>query len=168
MADGASERGSAGFAIFRLDEAQKPEMGEYTGMTEVSRNGLAKLREAGLPDGIEAKVLYDGPGFNLAYGWIKSGFPVFRHSHGPDCLYQVIGGELHLGDQVLKKGDGFFVPAGAPYAFTAGPEGAEFIEFRHEACHHTHVQANNPAFWEKALELVTANHERWKTEKRPS
>ena len=35
-----------------------------------------------------------------------------------------------MGSQVLEAGDGFFVPSDAPYAYEAGPDGVEVLEFR--------------------------------------
>ena len=42
----------------------------------------------------------------------------------------VIQGEARLGNRTVPAGGGFFVPAGAPYAYTAGPEGVQVLEFR--------------------------------------
>jgi hypothetical protein len=169
MADGskAGGDGARAFEVFHFSEAPAPELTAYTGMSDVAACGLARLRDAGLAEGVEAKILFEAPGFSLAYAWFKSNFPVFRHSHPSDCLYLVAGGELHLGAQVLRKGDGFFVPANSPYSFTAGPEGGELLEFRQEACRDTHIQANNPAFWTRALELVQASRPAWSGEPRP-
>lgn len=80
------------------------------------------------------KVLFrqeaeDG-GFSLVYSWFKPNFLLPRHSHNADCLYYVVTGTAHLGQQVLRAGDGFFVPADAPYQYSAGPEGVEVLEFR--------------------------------------
>jgi hypothetical protein len=170
MADGSKAAGerTREFAVFRLSEALQPEPTGYAGMSAVAADGLAQLRDAGLSEGVEARMLFEVPGFSLAYAWFKSNFPVFRHSHPSDCLYLVVGGELHLGTEVLRKGDGFFVPASAPYSFTAGPEGGELLEFRQEACRDTHIQANNPAFWARALELVGASRPNWASEPRPA
>jgi hypothetical protein len=169
MADGANPPAGrpGGLTLFRREEAPPHKPGPQGGLTDVSRAGLASLGEAGLGQGAESRVLFEAPGFSLMYVWFKSGFPLYRHSHGPDCLYQVIGGALHMGDDVLRKGDGFFVAAGTAYTFTVGSEGVEILEFRHEHIRDSVVQANNPAFWEKALETVTANRERWATEPRP-
>ena len=142
----------SGFTIFRMDEARPHRPTQPPkGLTEVSAGGLQRFMDARMGDGTEALVLHEGPGFCLMYVRFKSGFPLFRHSHAPDCLYQVVGGSLQIGDQVLRKGDGFFVPAGTPYAYTAGPEGVEVLEFRHEPIRETVIQANNPAYWEKAV-----------------
>jgi redox-sensitive bicupin YhaK (pirin superfamily) len=167
MDDASSAPTAAGFTIFRRDEAPHHQPSQATGITEVSGQGFQRLVEAGLGQGAESKVLFSAPGFNLLHVWFKSGFPLFRHSHGPDCLYQVVGGQIQVGDQVLKKGDGFFVPAGTHYTYIVGPEGCEVLEFRNEPLRDTDIQANNPVFWEKALEMVLAKQEQWKTEPRP-
>jgi hypothetical protein len=74
-----------------------------------------------------------GPeGMTLAHVWFGANLPLFRHSHPRygDCLYYILAGEAHLGSQVLKVGDGFFVPNGMPYKYTAGPDGVEVLEYR--------------------------------------
>jgi hypothetical protein len=159
----------AGFTVFRFAEGrQHMPGGPPQGLTEVSAAGLARLMETRMGGGAESRVLFETPGFSVMYVWFKSGFPLYRHSHGPDCLYEVIGGSLQMGEEVLRKGDGFFVPAGTPYAFTPGPEGVEILEFRHEPIRDTVIHANNPAYWDKAVETVAANAERWSTEARPA
>jgi hypothetical protein len=170
MSDGNHEppRSPGGFRIFRYEDSPQHKATVPTGVTEISGAGLSKVSEAGLGAGADTRVLYSAPGFNLVHVWFKSGWPLFRHSHGPDCLYYVIGGSLKIGDEELRKGDGFFVPGGVPYVYTVGPQGMELLEFRHEPIRDTDIQANNPAFWEKALEMVTSSQERWKTEPRPA
>jgi hypothetical protein len=71
-------------------------------------------------------------GMSLIHAWFGPNFPLFRHSHPRfgDCLYYVVAGSAVLGSQVLKPGDGFFVPNGMPYKYRAGPEGVEILEFR--------------------------------------
>ena len=85
--------------------------------------------------GQSVRVLYrqsdEEGGFSLVYAWFKPHFSLPRHSHDADCLYYVVAGTALLGKQVLKAGDGFFVPTGAPYQYSAGPEGVEVLEFRH-------------------------------------
>jgi quercetin dioxygenase-like cupin family protein len=85
-------------------------------------------------EGQEVKVLFrqgdDEGGFSLTYAWFKPNFMLPRHSHSADCLYYVLSGVAVLGSQELTAGDGFFVPAGAPYGYSAGPEGVEVLEFR--------------------------------------
>ena len=170
MPDGANTaiEPSGGFRIFRRDDAPlKTKASKQGGLTDVSRAGLAMLAEAGLGDGAESRLVFEAPGFSLIHVWFKSGFPLYRHSHGPDCLYEVIAGSLQIGEEVLRKGDGFFLPAGTPYTFAVGDEGVEVLEFRNEPLRDSVVHANNPAFWEKAAETITAHRERWATEARP-
>jgi hypothetical protein len=154
--------------IFRRDDAPPSVSGPKAGLTEVSIAGLTSLREAGMADGAETRLLFQDHGFSLIHVWFKSGFPLFRHSHGPDCLYQVIGGSLRLGEEVLRKGDGFFLPRGTLYAFEVGPEGVELLEIRREPICDTVVRADNPAFWEKALETIRARRQIWLNEPRPT
>jgi hypothetical protein len=156
------------FTVFHFAEARphRPS-GPPAGLTEVSAEGLRKLSEIRMGDGAESRVLFEAPGFSLMYVWFKSGFPLHRYSHGPDCLYQVIGGSLRMGEQTLRKRDGFFVPAGSPYAFTPGPDGVELLELRHEPIRDTTVYANNPAFWERAMATVLARRNAWADEPRP-
>ena len=95
----------------------------------------ANADTAAVVAGQTIKVLYrqsdEEGGFSLVYAWFKPHFVLPRHSHDADCLYYVIAGTAVLGNQVLKAGDGFFVPSGAPYQYSAGPEGVEVLEFRH-------------------------------------
>ena len=71
-------------------------------------------------------------GMSLIYVWFGANFPLFRHSHPAlgDCLYYVVAGEVLVGKRHLGPGSGFFVPTGHPYTYTAGPAGAEVLEFR--------------------------------------
>jgi quercetin dioxygenase-like cupin family protein len=78
-------------------------------------------------------VLFRGEGddgFSLVRVWFAPHYVLPRHTHEADCLYYVAEGSLTMGSQVLDAGDGFFVPAGAPYGYEAGPEGATVLEFR--------------------------------------
>ncbi len=52
-------------------------------------------------------------GMSLVWSWFAPHFPLPRHSHSAACLYYVSTGELHMGKQVVKEGEGFFVPSGA-------------------------------------------------------
>jgi hypothetical protein len=46
-------------------------------------------------------------------------------------MYNVVSGALVMGDQTLRAGDGFFVPADTFDAYSAGPDGAEVLEIRY-------------------------------------
>ncbi|HUC04234.1 MAG TPA: hypothetical protein VL961_02475 [Acidimicrobiales bacterium] len=91
------------------------------------------LRDVGTQAGYLNKVVFwdaERGGMNLIRLWYAPHYALPRHSHDVDCLYYVVSGEAHLGNRVLGAGDGFFVPAGAPYAYRAGPHGVEVLEFR--------------------------------------
>ncbi len=78
-------------------------------------------------------VLFRGDGdngFSLVKAWFAPHYVLPRHSHDGDCLYFVAEGSVTMGSQVLKAGDGFFVPSDAPYAYEAGPDGVVVLEFR--------------------------------------
>ena len=153
--------------VFRRDGAPRHQATPAAGLTDVSREGIAALVEAGFGDGAETLNVFDGPGFSVTHVWFKSGFPLYRHSHATDCLYQVVGGSVRFGTEVLEKGDGVFIPGGTPYTFEPGPEGVQIIEFRHEPIRGTVIMANNPAFWEKAVATVKDRRAVWSSEPRP-
>lgn len=67
---------------------------------------------------------------SLLLGDFGPGFTVWRHTHSLDCLYYIVAGEARMGGRKLGPGDGFFVPANQPYAYTAGPEGVKVLEVR--------------------------------------
>lgn len=78
-------------------------------------------------------VLFKGSGpdgFSLVHVTFDAGFRLPRHTHSVDCLYYVISGEAIMGARRLGAGDGFFIRAGVPYAYEAGPQGVEVLEFR--------------------------------------
>jgi quercetin dioxygenase-like cupin family protein len=78
-------------------------------------------------------VLFRGPdkdAFSLVKAWFAPHYVLPRHSHDADCLYYIVEGSIVMGSQTLSAGDGFFVPAGAPYAYEAGPDGVAVLEFR--------------------------------------
>src|SRR3546814_17950250 len=79
--------------------------------------GLQVLNAANPTDdpnhGAKTVVLFKEPGergMSLTYVWFKSDYLLPRHSHDTDCLYYVMAGELLIGRQVLRKGDGMFIP----------------------------------------------------------
>lgn len=75
-----------------------------------------------------------GPGgLSLVEASFAPGYLLPRHSHSADCLYYVVSGSIVMGQRHLGPGDGFFVPAGQPYSYRAGPEGVKVIEFRTDA-----------------------------------
>ncbi|KMS52023.1 hypothetical protein V474_02940 [Novosphingobium barchaimii LL02] len=156
----------ATFQIFRAADA-KGLMEEgcmsIEPFTPVQRAGMDKLVGAGFLDGEEVRVLCNLPGFSLTHVWFKKDYPLPLHSHDTDCLYYIIAGSLRLGTEDLGPRDTVFIPAGVPYTYKPGPDGAELLEFRH-ASHFNFVNlAKGAAFWDKAAEIAASRHEEWKT-----
>jgi hypothetical protein len=81
-------------------------------------------------------------------------------------LYYVVAGEVHLGNRVVRSGEGFFAPADVPYGYTAGPEGVELLEFRAATAFDSQIR-ESPAGWDRILEGVRANRDRWASELAP-
>jgi hypothetical protein len=102
-------------------------------------------------------------GMSLVWSWFGPGFTLPRHSHSADCLYYVVAGEARLGNRVVPAGSGFFVPDGAPYAYTAGPEGIQILEFRGVSHFDMKITESLPR-WDKIVEGAQANQERWAEE----
>lgn len=102
-------------------------------MTEVLKSYAGGMVITGLfhEGGMENRGKRPRKGCSLTHIWVGPGFPLFRHSHpgSGDCLYYVTNGELIVGRRSLGPGSGFFIPAGMPYKYTGGPNGAELLEF---------------------------------------
>jgi len=168
MADTVAEPPSADLGqritIYRAADGKHiMEAMEFAPMDDAQMQGLMKGVEAGSEEGNVVKVLFSNKVLNLSltYAWFKKGFPLPRHSHSADCLYYVISGELQYGSEVLKAGDGMFVPAGALYTFeSVGENGVEFVEFRQAAKYD--INYKTPAkIWDRQTEQVKSNREAW-------
>lgn len=121
--------------------------------------------EAGLPEGSEARVIFSGFGLSLVHVWFKRHFPLPLHSHNADCVYYIIGGDLRIGTEELRTGDGFFIPAGVPYTYTPGERGVELIEVRNSESF-DYREKPTAAFWKKALKTVQENRDNWANARR--
>jgi hypothetical protein len=124
--------------------------------------------EAGYSEGQVARVLIRVPGLTILYIWNKKGYPTPLHSHNVDCHYIVLGGSVHVGGESLSPGDAFFVPADMPYTYKVGPDGSEILEIRREGNWDLKLLAKNPAYFDKAVEAITANIAQWRVASRPS
>jgi quercetin dioxygenase-like cupin family protein len=114
------------------------------------------------------KVLFGDPdagGMSLVWSRFAPHYALPRHSHSADCLYYVLRGELRLGAQVLDAGEGFFVPDGAPYAYTSGPEGVEVLEFRSTSTFDMRITESLPR-WAKIVEGAREHRDQWAAEAR--
>ena len=117
-----------------------------------------------LADGSRVTVLFKGEGpdaFSLVHAWFGAGYRLPRHSHSADCLYYVVSGEAIMGSRVIKAGDGFFVKAGQPYAYQAGPEGVQVLEFRAATSFDMRIVDQTVERWKPIIDAAAANHDRW-------
>ncbi|HMO67768.1 MAG TPA: cupin domain-containing protein [Novosphingobium sp.] len=164
------DEGQATFRIFRAADA--PSLAEAGCMslepfTEVQLAGMEKLRDAGVLEASELKVLVNIPGFSLPHAWFKPGHPLPLHSHDADCLYYIIAGSVRLGTEDLGARDSFFIPANVPYTYKTGPEGVELLEIRQANSFNFVNLAKGEAYWARALEQTLAHRESWKTARPP-
>ncbi|MFC6621725.1 cupin domain-containing protein [Novosphingobium panipatense] len=158
------------FAIYRgADAPTLEECGcmTYEGETPNLMQIQPKLAEAMQVRGEYADVPYRREGMSLARLWVKSGFPLPLHSHDCDCLYYIVAGSIRMGTETLSAGDGFFVAAEVPYSYTAGPEGAEVLEFRGTDRFNIRVRDKPVAAWEKTAAVLRESHSRWREEQPP-
>jgi mannose-6-phosphate isomerase-like protein (cupin superfamily) len=146
----AESRSRAGVRIYRAADAQDPvEVGYHAGndfsaQPDALKAAIALGKAGGAVNKLLVNQTPDEGGFSLLYAWFKPHFPLFRHRHEVDCMYVVLSGSLTMGNQTLRPGDCFFVAADAPYGYTAGPEGVEVLEIRHDAEKFTFTLATNP------------------------
>ena len=158
----------AGIRIYRAADAPdltqtdfgaRNDFGEHTELQEVVAQLGATAKTA------SRLLVHQSPeegGFCLLYLFFKPNFPLFRHRHESDCLYVVLSGAVLMGSRTLRAGDCFFVPALAPYSYTAGPEGVEVLEIRHNVDGFTVMFASNPpSRLEEARAAIEANAEEW-------
>jgi hypothetical protein len=158
------------FQVFRGATAptlEQTDVLRFEGLTPDIRDGLRSLGAAGIGEGSFAKILINVPGFSLADAWHKSDYPLPLHSHDVDCCYLIIAGDLLVGSDRLGMGDGFFVPAGTPYTFPTGPDGVEFIEYRHANSWNIVFKYRNAESWAKAAATAGDRHVAWQTEQQP-
>lgn len=178
-ADGDTAARTAGprkrMQVFRFSEGREltPESMPFEGVDESVMAGFARLMQAGAADAHAEKtaVLFKEPGENglsLTYAWFKSGYVLPRHSHDADCVYYVLAGELTMGNQTLRKGDGIFVPANAGYSYEVGPEGVEVLEFRNATKFNILFKDNDEAHWDRMVEVYKNKAGAWADEPAPS
>jgi quercetin dioxygenase-like cupin family protein len=168
----AGAAGGARLRIFRAEEAL-PLDGERMpseNFTATDIEGAGGLTKVGGGEGAFARLLFADPasGLSLGYVWFKAGFILPRHSHNADCAYYVISGELHLGSETIRAGDGFFVPAGAAYTYVAGPEGVEVLECRNASAFNIRLSGNSAAAWGRMRDAAAAKVEAWRAATPPA
>lgn len=155
----------AGITFFEPPaEAPRLEEAEVMSFPEVDEDALGKLMEWGVSGGHLVKVLFrqnGDEGMSLIWSWFGPGYILPRHSHSADCLYYVVAGEAHMGKRVIRAGGGFFVPEDAPYAYTAGPEGVQVLEFRGVGTFDMKITESDER-WDRIVETVRERSDSWK------
>jgi quercetin dioxygenase-like cupin family protein len=127
---------------------------------DIVQQGDRELLRAGQ----KLRVLFRhaGPdGFSLVHVSFAPHYPLPRHSHNVDCLYFVVRGEVVLGNRVVSAGEGFFVPKDHPYAYSAGPDGVDLLEFRHATTFDFVVREADPDRWRTIIDIARANQALW-------
>jgi hypothetical protein len=159
----------AGLRIFRAAEA-RPFDEELASKVFrgpiVDQAGMDALPRWDSAAGAAMKLIFGDPeqgGMSLMVLWFGSNYVLPRHVHDADCMYYILSGEARLGSQLLSAGDGFFAPAGAPYTYTAGPEGVEVLEFRATSTVELKY-LESQAGWERLIDLADESRDRWTTE----
>jgi quercetin dioxygenase-like cupin family protein len=109
---------------------------------------------------VKALFRRDDKGMSLVWSRFEPGYPLPRHSHSADCLYYVVAGEARMGARRIPAGAGFFVPAGAPYAYTAGPNGIEILEFRNVGSFDMQITESLDR-WDRIVDEVRDNKTAW-------
>lgn len=144
-----------------LDEAGIMSAAQYSDDVLGLGSQLAKLAA-----GSHVSVLHrdsGDTGFSLVHAWFGAGYRLPRHSHNADCLYYVLAGEAILGSRHVGAGCGFVVRADQPYAYEAGPDGVEVLEFRSATSFDMRVFDQTAERWAPIVAAAHANHDTWKT-----
>jgi hypothetical protein len=135
-------------------------------MPEMDPAAPEEMTEWAMSDGHVVKTLFGdttSDGMSLVWSWFGPDFALPRHSHSADCLYYITKGEIRMGNQTMRAGEGFFVPSDSRYAYTAGSEGVEVLEFRSVSTFDMRISETLPR-WAKIVEGVKANQDRWKAQ----
>jgi quercetin dioxygenase-like cupin family protein len=172
MSAEGTTRPHRGISIFRAEQATPLNDTEFMAMPSMTDEALAlggpEIFMASAP-GTDVRIAVrqtpEEGGFSILHVWFKADYPVPRHSHDADCLYYIVSGSAVMGAQTLRPGDGFFIPAGAPYAYDAGPEGVELLEIRHSVQQFDiQVLESNPGKWAAMADTIASHRETWETD----
>jgi quercetin dioxygenase-like cupin family protein len=165
VTDGTDGDGPArrrGIRFFDKDEARPLHETGMMSMPTTEGEVDDQLMEWALSGGHIVNVLYqDGDGMSLVWSWFGPGYTLPRHSHSADCLYFVVSGQARLGNRTVEAGSGFFVPANAPYAYSAGPEGIQILEFRTVGSFDMRI-TESLGGWDQIVETVRQHGDEWK------
>jgi quercetin dioxygenase-like cupin family protein len=158
--------------IAKASEARNldTEVMPWVGVSAEDGESLLNLYRDGAAEGSVIKLIYEDSvsGMSLTYAWFKANYLLPPHSHNSDCTYYVISGEAHLGTEVLRAGDVFFVPSDTFYAYQAGPQGVEVLECRTSTKFNLRVRGLGKSFPERAMKIITENLPNWRRQEPPA
>ncbi len=158
-----------GISIFRAEDAPPLMETDFMTMPEMNGEQLAasapEIYMASAP-GTDVRVAVrqtpEEGGFSILHVWFKAHYPVPRHTHDADCMYYILTGSAIMGNQTLRPGDGFFIPAGAPYGYDAGPDGVELLEIRHAVARFDiQILDSSATRWAAIAETIATNRDAW-------
>ena len=161
-----------GISIFRAEQATPLLETDFMAMPEMSDEQVAaggpEIYMASAP-GTDVRVAVrqtpEEGGFSILHVWFKADYPVPRHTHDADCLYYIASGSAVMGNQTLRTGDGFFIPAGAPYGYNAGPEGVELLEIRHCVQQFDiQILESSASKWAAMADTIASHREAWEAD----
>jgi quercetin dioxygenase-like cupin family protein len=153
-----------GITFYDHDEAPLLDDTDMMTPPEIDRAVYTELDLTVLQAGSVVKALFDEGrpgGCSLVHASFGPGYRLPRHSHSADCLYYVVRGEAIMGSRTIRAGDGFFVRSGQPYAYQAGPDGVEVLEFRTETQFDMQVLDQTVERWEPIVAAANDNQDRW-------
>jgi len=154
--------------IYRADNAPDLRNTDFGLPAEDASVQISGAVGAAMGNGAQATLLarqaQDEGGFSLVYLWLKADFPLFRHSYDSDGIYYIISGRVMMDSHTLRAGDIFFVPADVPYAYSAGPDGAEVLEIRHGVDQVRLTIPEQSSRFQEMEEIADTHRERWISE----
>ena len=154
-----------GIDLYGPDEARPLHETGMMSMPTMEPAADEQFMEWAMSSGHVVKTLFEQGGENgmsLIWSWFGPDYALPRHSHSADCLYYVLKGEVLLGRRTVAAGGGFFVPEDAPYAYTAGPDGVEVLEFRSVSSFDMKI-TESLVRWDKIASIVREKNEGWKS-----
>ena len=154
--------------FFRTEGAPDLVQDGIMSMPDIAPEVYTTYDLGGLLAGEETTVLFKGEGpdgFSLVKARWGRGYRLPRHTHSADCLYYVLSGEIVMGSRTLTAGEGFFIKSESPYTYTAGPDGAEVLEFRSATSFDMKITDRTVESWKPIVEAMRANHEHWVADK---
>jgi quercetin dioxygenase-like cupin family protein len=154
-----------GIDLFGPDDARPLHETGMMSMPTMDPAADEQFAEFAMSSGHIVKTLYEQSsenGMSLVWSWFGPGYALPRHSHSSDCLYYVLKGDVTMGRRTIAAGGGFFVPGDAPYAYTAGEDGVEVLEFRSVSSFDMKI-TESVARWDAIVSIVRERNEAWKS-----